>query len=150
MRNVITLFALTALAALFTSGCAGPEKKLGRGVSNTFEITRMGDMRRSVEQTAVFESPSAGYTAGAVSGFTRTIARTGVGLFEVLTFPIPMPGSGYGPIFPKYLPPGPIYPDSYKPGLGSGTTFQTDTYTGFTGGDIAPWVPGSRFKIFDN
>jgi putative exosortase-associated protein (TIGR04073 family) len=150
MRNVISLFALTALAALFTTGCAGPSKKLGRGISNTFEIVRFGDMRRSVEQTAVFESPSAGYTAGAVSGFGRSITRTGVGLFEVVTFPIPMPGSGYGPLFPKYLPPGPVYPDSYKPGLISGSTFDTDTYTGFSGGDIAPFIPGSRFKIFDN
>ena len=150
MRNVISLFALTALVALFTSGCAGPEKKLGRGISNAFEITRMGDMRRSVEQTAVFESPSAGYTTGAVGGFARTVTRTGVGLFEVVTFPFPMPGSGYGPLFPKYLPPGPVYPDSYKPGLISGSTFETDTYNGFSGGDIAPFVPGSRFKIFDN
>ena len=150
MRNVISLFALAALVTLFSSGCAGPEKKLGRGISNTFEITRMGDMRRSVEQTAVFESPSAGYTVGAVHGLTRTVARTGVGLFEVLTFPLPMPGSGYGPIFPHYLPPGPIYPDSYKPGLISGSTFDTDNDAGFTGGDIVPFVPGSRFKIFDN
>ncbi|MFZ0829270.1 MAG: exosortase system-associated protein, TIGR04073 family [Verrucomicrobiia bacterium] len=150
MRNVISLLAVTALAALFTSGCAGPEKKLGRGISNTFEITRMGEMRRSVEQTAVFDSPSAGYTVGAVDGFAHTMARTGVGLFEVVTFPFPMPGSGYGPLFPKYLPPGPLYPDSYKPGLISGSTFDTDTYTGFSGGDIAPYVPGSRFKVFDN
>jgi putative exosortase-associated protein (TIGR04073 family) len=150
MRNVISLFALTALVALFTSGCAGPEKKLGRGISNTFEITRLGDMRHCIEQTAVFESPSAGYTTGAVKGFAQTATRTGVGLFEVLTFPIPMPGSGYGPIFPHYLPPGPVYPDSYKPGLISGSTFDTDTYTGFSGGDIAPFIPGSRFKVFDN
>src|SRR5208282_5751317 len=106
-----------ALAALFTAGCAGPEQKLGRGVSNTFEIARMGDLRRSVEQTAVFESPSAGYTTGAVKGLAQTMTRTGVGLFEIVTFPIPMPKSGYGPLFPKYLPPGPVYPDSYKPGL---------------------------------
>ena len=45
--------ALAALAAVFTSGCAGPEQKLGRGLSNTFEIARMGEMRRSVEQTAI-------------------------------------------------------------------------------------------------
>ncbi len=150
MRNVISLLALTALAALFTSGCEGPEQKLGRGVSNTFEITRMGDMRRSVEQTAVFESPSAGYTTGAVKGFAQTMTRTGVGIFEIITFPIPMPGSGYGPLFPHYLPPGPVYPDSYKPGLISGSTFDTDTYSGFSGGDIAPFIPGSRFKVFDN
>ena len=147
MRNVISFLAL---AALFTSGCAGPEQKLGRGLSNTFEIARMGDMRRSIEQTAIFESPSAGYTTGAVKGFAQTMTRTGVGIFEVFTFPIPMPGSGYGPLFPHYLPPGPVYPDSYKPGLIAGSTFDTDTYTGFSGGDVAPIIPGSRFKIFDN
>jgi putative exosortase-associated protein (TIGR04073 family) len=147
MRNVISLLALVAL---FAAGCAGPEQKLGRGMSNTFEITRMGEMRRSIEQTAVFESPSAGYTTGAVRGLDKTLARTGVGLFEVFTFPIPMPGSGYGPIFPHYLKPGPIYPTSFKPGLISGSTFDTDTYTGFSGGDVAPMVPGSRFSIFDN
>ena len=61
-----------------------------------------------------------------------------------------MPGSGYGPIFPQLLPPGPVYPESYKPGLISGSTFDTDTYTGFSGGDIAPYIPGSRFRVFDN
>ena len=150
MRNAISLFALAALVTLFAAGCAGPEKKLGRGISNTFEITRMGDMRRSVEQTAVFDSPSAGYTVGAVHGLARTVTRTGVGLFEVVTFPFPLPASGYGPIFPHYLQPGPVYPDSYKPGLVSGSTFDTDTYSGFGGGDVAPFIPGSRFKVFDN
>ena len=141
---------MAAIAALFVSGCAGPEQKLGRGVSNTFEITRFGEMRRSVEQTAVFDSPSAGYTVGAVRGFDRTMARTGVGLFEVVTFPFPMPKTGYGPLCPSYLPPGPIYPESYKPGLISGSLLDTDTYTGFSGGDVAPFIPGSRFKVFDN
>jgi putative exosortase-associated protein (TIGR04073 family) len=150
MRNALSFLALTALAAVFTTGCAGPEHKLGRGISNTLEITRFGDMRRSIEQTTVFESPSAGYTSGAIQGLNHTIARTGVGLFEVVTFPFPMPGSGYGPIFPRYLQPGPVYPESYKPGMISGTLLDTDTYTGFSGGEVAPFVPGSRFKVFDN
>jgi putative exosortase-associated protein (TIGR04073 family) len=150
MRKAISFLALTALAALFTSGCAGPEQKLGRGISNTMEITRFGDMRRSIEQKAVFESPSVGYTVGAIQGLDHTLTRTGVGVFEIFTFPLPMPGSGYGPIFPHYLQPGPVYPDSYKPGLISGSVLDTDTYTGFGGGDIAPFVPGSRFKVFDN
>ncbi len=105
MRNVISLLALAGLAALFTSGCAGPEQKLGRGISNTFEITRMGDMRRSIEQTAVFESPSAGYTVGAIRGLDRTLARTGVGIFEVFTFPLPMPDR-IRPDFPALPPAG--------------------------------------------
>ena len=88
---------MAGLAALFTSGCAGPEQKFGRGVSNTLEITRLGDMRRSIEQTAIFESPSAGYTAGVVSGFNRTLARTGLGIFEIATAPFP-PYHPFGPV----------------------------------------------------
>jgi putative exosortase-associated protein (TIGR04073 family) len=150
MRNSISLLTLIALAALSTSGCKGPEQKFGRGISNSLEITRFGEMRRSIEQTAVFESPSAGYTTGAVRGLNRTLARTGLGLFEIVTFPFPMPGAGYRPICTHYLPPGPAYPDSYKPGRISSSMFDTDTYAGFGGGEVAPFIPGSRFKVFDN
>ena len=146
MRNVTSLLALAGLVALFTSGCAGPEQKFGRGMSNTFEIVRAGEMRRSIEQTAVFESPSAGYTVGAVRGLNRTLARTGLGLYEIVTAPFPP----YHPIWTSYLSPGPVYPESYKPGLISDSMFDTDTYTGFSGGDVAPFVPGSRFRVFDN
>ena len=71
MRNIIPFLAIAALAAVFTSGCAGPEQKFGRGMSDSLEATRMGDLRRSVEQTTIFDSPSAGYTAPA--HFTLTI-----------------------------------------------------------------------------
>jgi hypothetical protein len=43
-----------------------------------------------------------------------------------------------------------VYPDSYKPRLLSDSTFDTDTSLGFSGGDVMPFVPGSRFHIFDN
>ena len=135
-----------ALAAVFTSGCAGPEAKLGRGISNTFEPTRLGEVRRSVEQTAIFDSPSAGYTTGLIRGINHTVARTAVGAFEVFTFPLPP----YQPQFTSYIKPGPIYPESYKPGRISESTFDTDTFMGFSGGDVAPFIPGSRFKVFDN
>ena len=32
----------------------------------------------------------------------------------------------------------------------SDALFDTDTYTGFSGGDVAPLFPGSRFSVFDN
>ncbi|MDR3458399.1 MAG: exosortase system-associated protein, TIGR04073 family [Verrucomicrobiae bacterium] len=141
------IFPLVAVcAALFAAGCAGPEQKLGRGVSNSWDIIRMGEMRRTVEQTAIMDSPGEGYTTGVIRGFDRTMARTGLGLYEIVTFPIPP----YDPIATKYLSPHPVYPESYKPGLISNPLFDTDTYTGFSGGDIAPFVPGSRFKVFDN
>ncbi len=146
MRNVIPLLACAALAAVFTSGCAGPESKLGRGVSNPLEVTRMGELRRSVEQTAIFDSPSTGYTTGFIHGVDATVARTAMGVYEIVTFPIPP----YHPVLTSYVKPGPIYPESYKPGKISSSLFDTDTYMGFSGGEVAPFIPGSRFKIFDN
>ena len=146
MRNALPFLSVVALAALFTSGCAGPEAKLGRGMSNFAEVARGGEWRRSVEETAVFGSPDAGYTVGFVRGFDRSMARTGVGIYEVLTFPFPP----YHPVLTKYLAPEPVYPDNYTPGLVSDSLFDTDTYVGLGGGDVAPFVPGSRFKVFDN
>ena len=84
----MTLLAVIAFAAMFVTGCAGPEQKLGRGISNTFEIVRMGDMRRSIEQNEIFD-PYDGFTTGMVSGFDKSITRTGVGIYEVVTAPIP-------------------------------------------------------------
>ena len=144
MRKLI--FPLAAVAvALFATGCTGPEQKLGRGLSNTYEIVRWGELRRSVELNACEPLPNTGYY-GFIHGFDRSVARTGVGIFETITFPIPMPT--YRPVAKSFG--DPVSPESYKPGLLSDALFDTDTYTGFSGGDVAPWVPGSRFSVFDN
>ena len=63
MRNVTSLLALTALGALFTAGCAGPEQRLGSGFNNLTEFARLGEMRASVEESAVFDS-GANYSTG--------------------------------------------------------------------------------------
>jgi hypothetical protein len=38
---------------------------------------------------------------------------------------------------------------SYKPGLVADSIYDTDTYSGYSGGDVAPIIPGSKFRIFD-
>ena len=146
MRNSFALLGAVLLTGLLATGCAGPEKKLGRGFGNVFEIVRMGEMRHTVEQTALFDSPDTGYTTGVIRGLNRSMARVGLGLYEVVTFPIPT----YDPICTSYLAPNPVYPDNYKPGVMDDANFATDTSIGFSGGDIAPFIPGSRFKVFDN
>ena len=146
MRKLILPLAAVAVA-MFASGCTGPEQKLGRGLSNSYEIVRWGELRRSVEQNAVEPISGTGYF-GFIHGVNRSLARTGLGVFEVATFPIPMPT--YKPIFTKYFDADPVFPESYEPNLLSDALFDTDTYTGFSGGDVAPEVPGSRFSIFDN
>jgi putative exosortase-associated protein (TIGR04073 family) len=149
MQNAHSLLAVAALAALFTAGCAGPEQRLGSGVTNVTEFTRLGEMRRSIEQTAVFDSPEAGYTTGAIHGFDQSLYRTVMGAYQIATFPMgdALSRSSFDQ---KYVPKGALYPDSYRPGLINTTTFQTDTYVGFSGGNIAPFIPGNRFSIFEN
>jgi len=143
MRKSIALFGAAAAVVLLATGCAGPEKKLGRGLNNIGEVVRMGDMRRSVEQAGVFGGPSS-RAGGFFTGFNKSMARIGIGVYEVVTFPIP----SYDPMATNYITPHPVWPDSYTPGLPADPLYETDTSLGFSGGDIAPIVPGSRFAIF--
>ncbi len=144
MRKSLSLLAAAAAVVLLATGCAGPEKKLGRGLNNMGEIVRMGEMRRSVEQAGVWHGPQAAYGRGFISGFNRSMVRFGTGVYEVLTFPIP----SYDPVLTSYQTPSPNFPDSYRPGLPNDPIFDTDTALGFSGSDVAPIVPGSRFAIF--
>jgi len=145
MRQLIFLLAAIVSVVAFT-GCTGPERKLARGWDNTLELVRWGDMRQSIEQEGVFSGPDYTYSYGTIHGLDQSICRAGLGLYEVVTFPIP----SYNPIWTTKVPAVPQSPDSYKPGLIYDSTFGTDTYTGYTGGDVAPFIPGSRYKIFDN
>ena len=163
--RITKLLALVAAVAL-TAGCAGPEKKLGRGILNVTEFTRLGEIRRSMEQTHLWENTDSAYTTGLIRGVNRSLARTGIGIYEIVTFPFPSYGpiaTSTDPIYPdanmrnRTFPFGgmslseyPVYPDSYKPGVISDSIFSTDTSLGFSGGDVAPFIPGSRFRIFDN
>jgi len=145
MHKTLSLLAVSLLAASLVSGCANMERKLGRGMSNMYEIVRMGELRRSMEQNGLFEGPEITYTYGFVHGLNRSLARTGIGIYEVVTAPFPP----YGPVCTDYFSVNPVYPDNYAPGLKEDSMYATDTNLGFSGGDVAPAVPGSRFRIFD-
>src|ERR1039457_6328292 len=113
MRNRLPSLAALLLTGVLAGGCAHTEQKLGRGFSNTFEIIRMGEFRRTVEQSCLFDGPNVGYTPGAIRGLQRTLARTGIGLYEVVTAPFPP----YDPVLTDYFAAGPVFPDNYTPGL---------------------------------
>ncbi len=145
MRNTYFSLLAVAIVGALASGCVHVEQKFGRGIDNSLEIVRWGELRRTKEQTSIFDSPDAGYTTGLVRGINRSLARTGLGIFEVVTCPFPP----YRPLFTNHLSPGPAYPDNYTPGIASDSKYDTDTYFGFSGGDVMPIVPGSRFHVFD-
>jgi putative exosortase-associated protein (TIGR04073 family) len=139
---------MTVCAAVVSilAGCAGPEQKLGRGINNMTEFARGGEITRSMEQTSIWDGPSTGYTTGFIRGFNKSVTRTALGVYEVVTFPIP----SYDPCLTNYLSPDVAYPDSYKPGLLADPVFSPDNNLGYSGGDVVPFIPGSRFRIFDN
>lgn len=145
MRKTFPLLAAVALAGVLATGCANTEQKFGRGMSNVVEPLRMGEMRRSMEQTGLFDGPDAAYSVGFIRGLNRTLARTGIGIYEIVTAPLPP----YDPVCTAYLSPSPVYPDNYTPNLVEDSTFATDVNLGFSGGDVMPFMPGSRFRIFD-
>lgn len=154
------------VTAGFCVGCAGPEQKLGRGIRNTTEFARLGEMQRSVEQTALWDGPQSAYTTGAIRGFNRSLARTAYGAWEVITFPFPPYNAQFTPkgyIAPDYavgttkfpygglkLTEAPAYPSNNKPGMSSDPTFDASGDLGFDGGVIGRSIPGSRFRIFEN
>jgi putative exosortase-associated protein (TIGR04073 family) len=145
MRKILPLLAMAVIAVTMATGCANAERKLGRGLTNVAEPLRMGELRRTMEQEVIFSRPSVTYASAFVTGFNRTMARTGIGIYEIVTAPFPP----YGPVATGYLSPNPVYPDNYTPNIIEDSTFATDVNVGFSGGDVAPGIPGSRFRIFD-
>ena len=165
MRISFSIFATAVTLAALTVGCAGPEQKLGRGLNNVTEFTRLGAMNRSIEQTALWDGTDVAYTTGLVRGFNRSLVRTAIGAYEVVTFPIPPYRAllaPKGPLYPDHstrtynsswgglaLPDGRVFPDSYRPKLIESSITARDVSLGFSGGDVAPFIPGSRFRIFE-
>lgn len=130
---------LTGVAVLL-AGCTAAEQKLGRGINNVTEPFRMGEIQAGYEEGRIFGGPGGG-TAGFIHGVDRTIGRVVVGAAEIVTFPIPSD--------PLITPDGPVYPDSYHPGLPSNPTLGTDNSLGFGNGDSLGIIPGSRFHVFE-
>ncbi len=88
--RTLTLPLAAALALIFV-GCAGPEDKLGRGLRNSTELLRMGEIQRSMEQTYLWDGAGRARTTGFIRGFNRTMVRTGLGLYEIVTLGVKDP-----------------------------------------------------------
>ncbi len=101
------LIALLVVSSLVLSGASlayagDPVQKLGRGISNVafsaFEIPKgMGD---ATEEKGLL----AGATWGLLKGTVDFVKRAVVGVFEIGTFPLPVP-KNYDPILkdPEYF-----------------------------------------------
>ena len=101
-----SLVVIGVLSCCFLGGAAAcfagdAFTKLGRGVANT--LTGWVELPKSIYNTSKENNAFAGMTLGLAKGAGLSIVRTGAGIFEVATFPFPLP-ENYKPILePEYV-----------------------------------------------
>jgi len=89
---------ISVIALLFISSASHadtPVKKLGRGIANIF--TCPIELPYRIGQANEEDGPFAAFTWGILEGICRTGMRLVVGVYEVISFPIPFPAY-YEPI----------------------------------------------------
>jgi putative exosortase-associated protein (TIGR04073 family) len=97
-------FAASSIALADTEDAPvghNPLRKLGRGFANL--LFGIVELPNQITKATSDHGGAAGFTYGLGKGFTRWIAREGVGVYEVVTFPVPCP-KGYKPIITPEFP----------------------------------------------
>ncbi|MEP6809192.1 MAG: exosortase system-associated protein, TIGR04073 family [Chthoniobacterales bacterium] len=91
-------FALTCRADIHDppSNDYGPTRKLGRGVSNL--LFGWAELPNTIGKVNSEEGNSAAAGYGVVRGVGRSVMRMQAGIFEILTFPIPVVRGSYFPV----------------------------------------------------
>jgi len=80
----------------------GPTRKLGRGIGNF--LFASSELPVTVCKISKEEGNAAAASYGVVRGLGRSTARHFTGLFEILTFPIPVWHDSYRPVLPSDRP----------------------------------------------
>ena len=98
---IIAVVMMMVLAIATSSYAQDPAKKLGRGLANI--LTGWVELPKNIYDVSVEDNPLAGLTIGLAKGIGMTIVRTGAGIYEVVTFPFPIP-EDYGPVLePEFV-----------------------------------------------
>ena len=92
---VIGLIFLVVVGLAMPAYCDDALKKLGRGICNV--ITSPFELFLQPSRVNNSDGPMAGFTYGVLKGIGMTGLRAIVGVYEVVTFPIPVP-KNYEPL----------------------------------------------------
>ena len=97
MRKMFLIgFIFLLLLAISTPAyCQSPMKKLGRGLCNI--VTFPLEVPEQIQRVNNQDGPMAGLTYGILKGIGMMGVRAMVGVYELATFPIPLP-KDYKPI----------------------------------------------------
>ena len=88
-KKVISLALLLVILLISTSSAESRKAKLKRGVINF--LTGWVEIPKNIYDTSVEKNKLSGCTIGLIDGIGMAIVRTGAGLYEMTTFPWPIP-----------------------------------------------------------
>jgi len=91
MKKAILMIAVFLIAVSLTAPAyCGPVEKLGRGFSNllTFPCEIVYQINKTGEQNGI----TAAWSYGALNGIFMAGVRAVTGAYEIVTFPVPIPG----------------------------------------------------------
>lgn len=104
MKKIAILFVVMALMTVspFRAEAQTSLDKLGRGIANT--LTGVLALPYAMIKENEDKGIAAGLTTGVVKGIVGIVVRELVGVYEIVTFPIPVP-ERYRPVLddPEYL-----------------------------------------------
>ena len=98
----VLVSGLVAAAAAEEMVSPAAAQKAVRGLANT-GLGVVVELPKTVYYDTLENGPLYGLTVGVLEGLSWGIARTLVGIYEVLTFPFPIP-EGYRPIYTPAYP----------------------------------------------
>ena len=102
MASACWLSMPVSAGAVTIEAGAQPLRKLSRGLANT--VTGALEIPITISTVSQEEGPVAGMSWGLFLGTGAALTRTAVGVLEVLTFPFPLPSTGYAPLLrPEFL-----------------------------------------------
>lgn len=92
---------VTAVCAEERTGPAAAGRKAIRGLANS-GLGIVAELPKTIYYDTLEDGPLYGLTIGILEGLSWGIARSLIGIYEVVTFPLPIP-TGYHPILrPEY------------------------------------------------
>ena len=98
---IIIVFVVSVLCIQSPCFAQNMLRKLGRGVANVTTSTL--EVPKAIQESFYDDGPMAAATYGLLDGIYKFVARTVVGVFEIVTFPFPLP-EDYAPIVePEFL-----------------------------------------------
>ena len=102
----VLLFVFISVSIATPSYANGPFKKLGRGLANT--ATGWIEFFVTVQESCEKHDYIGGLFYGIPTGIVKALIRTSIGLYETVTFAIPIPND-YEPILePEFVTTSPI------------------------------------------